>query len=294
MSFDTPLMMSFVYPFELHYKSLRAYLMKGAPVVDVGEWHAMDVKGKPELVSREIRAVTFHTPMPDDPALTMGAIKPNLPWAEDQFQERVSGKPLNPGETYKNWPWQSAMSNHTPGGKFSHTYMERYWPRGAYDADANPLHFHDEPPLEMAGIRYRYGDLSDVVDLLARSPFTRQAVLPVWFPEDTGGHHGGRLPCSLTYHFLRRGDLLHCEYSIRSCDFVRHFRDDVYMTMRLVQWVIEQLANRGRASSNIQEAGWTLVKPGTLTMHIGSLHIFEGDFPRLEREIEDEIRSAFS
>jgi hypothetical protein len=287
MSFDTPMFPEFTYTFESTYKALRAFLMKQAPVVDVGEWHAMNVKGKPELVSREIRSATIHMSIPPSVIQTQAAIEPNLPWAEDQFRERVSGLPLNPGETYKQWPWQSKMSNHTglEQGKFSHTYMERYWPKqaalGEY-VETVPVH---------KGIRYRYGDLNDVVELLARSPFTRQAVLPVWFPEDTGGVHGGRLPCSLTYQFIRRGDLLHVDYSIRSCDFVRHFRDDVYMTMRLVQWVLQQLAN---PDSEHMDADWAHVKPGTLTMHIGSLHIFEGDFPKLNKEIEDEILSALS
>ena len=30
----------------------------------------------------------------------------------------------------------------------------------------------------------------DVIDLLEREPFTRQAYLPIWFPEDTGAFHG--------------------------------------------------------------------------------------------------------
>lgn len=264
-------------PFEEVYSQLRSLLMKHAPKVDVGEWHAMNIKGKPDLVSRELRAVTFHVDMPQGMIHAQEQYKPNLPWAEDQFQERVSGQPLNPGNTYHYWPWQNKMSNHLDEGVFSHTYMERYWPQYANDAgrdieEGGPRH----------GIRYRYGDLRDVVDLLARSPYTRQAVLPVWFPEDTGAVHGGRLPCSLYYHFLLRGDSLQCEYSIRSCDFVRHFRDDVYMTVRLAQWVLTELRKIHHK--------WEGITIGTFTMHIGSLHIFEGDFPTLNKEIEEEVK----
>jgi hypothetical protein len=68
--------------------------------------------------------------------------------------------------------------------------MERYWPKYINWAQ------DEEPQDAMFGIRYNYGDLNDVVDLLARSPATRQAVLPVWFPEDTGAVHGERVPCS--------------------------------------------------------------------------------------------------
>lgn len=280
-------------PFHLVYYWLRAELLE-AQQVDVGEWHAMNVKGKLELVTRELRAVTFHTKMPDNRADAVIEYEPNIPWAELQFQERVSGEPLNPGESYKEWPWQSAMTRHTEkdAGKFSHTYMERYWPRRA-GSGVGP----SGPFTEHHGIRYRYGDLSDVVDLLDRSPHTRQAVLPVWFPEDTGGVHRGRLPCSLTYHFIRRReadgtDRLHCEYSIRSCDFVRHFRDDVYMTVRLTQWVLEELKKKESAAAwsdpHLDSTTWLDTLPGTLTMHIGSLHIFEGDVARLTKEATDD------
>lgn len=263
------------------YRHLRGYLLSMSSEVDVGEWHAIDVSGKKELVSHELEGVSFHCRIPETPKKAQSNVKPNLPWAEKQFLERVSGQPLNPGETYKEWPWQSQMGKHV-STVFSHTYMERYWPKHAWGSGGQA----GRKPNR--GIRYDYGDLRDVVDLLARSPFTRQAVLPVWFPEDTGAVHGGRVPCSLTYQFLLRDGRLHCSYSIRSCDFVRHFRDDVYMTMRLVQWVIKQVANK-----NINEGAhqvWDRVKPGVLTMHIGSLHYFTGDEKKLRAEVDKLVR----
>src|SRR3954468_15378336 len=106
----------------------------------------------------------------------------------------------------------------------------------------------------MRGIRYDYGDLQDVVDMLVRSPYTRQAVLPVWFPEDTGAVHGERVPCTLIYHWMLRDGRLHCFYDIRSCDFVRYFRDDVYFAMRLTQWLIEQVQDVSSHGSHDQAA----------------------------------------
>jgi thymidylate synthase len=119
------------------------------------------------------------------------------------------------------------------------------------------------------GIRYNYGDLNDVVALLKRSPMTRQAYLPVWFPEDTGANYEQRVPCTLGYHFLLRNGVLGITYFIRSCDFVRHFSDDVYMAGRLCQWVADQVAD-----GNV----------GYLSMHIGSFHIFDGDVAKLKRD----------
>ena len=258
-------------------------LLERGSIVEVPTWQALDVEGKPQGRTFEICNCIVDCTI--DEAVTLEGV--NLPWAENQFQERVSGKPWNPGETYKEWPWAKASEEHKPQGKFSHTYGERYYP--------NPNEFGDKH----VGIRYVYGDLDDVVNLLAKQPTTRQAYLPVFFPEDTGAVHGERIPCSLGYLFLMRENKLNITYYIRSCDFYRHFRDDVYMTARLCQWVLEQLVPRKfvdpphyfseeqrpeeRDYDNPVDP-WAKVEVGRLTMHIGSLHVFEGDLPRLRRE----------
>jgi thymidylate synthase len=187
-------------------------------------------------------------------------VGPNLPWAEDHFQERVSGDPLNPGEQYKNWPWyKQGVEDHKLDGKFSHTYMERYWPK----------------TLMPGGIRFRTGDLGTLVRLLVERPHTRQAYLPIYFPEDLGASSDGhRVPCSLGYHFLIRESKLMVVYHMRSCDWYRYFRDDVYMTVRLGQWVAEKLEG---------------VVMDTLTMHISNLHIFADEFDRLERDYKADL-----
>ena len=119
----------------------------------------------------------------------------------------------------------------------------------------------------MFGIRYNYGDFGDVIDLLQREPYTRQAFLPMWFPEDTGSVHGERVPCTIGYHFMRRGDYLHIVYYIRSCDYLRHFRDDIYMACRKLMWVLDELKTR-------DPKRWSNVVPGYYAMHITSLHCF--------------------
>jgi thymidylate synthase len=130
----------------------------------------------------------------------------------------------------------------------------------------------------LRGIKYEYGDLSDVVALLSSDPYTRQAYLPIWFPEDTGGG-SKRAPCTLGYHFIMRENKLDITYYIRSCDMLRHFRDDIYLTHRLALWVITQCMARNPK--------WKEVEPGTFNMHITSLHIFANDwqsmFPQYTR-----------
>jgi hypothetical protein len=185
-------------------------------------------------------------------------IKPNIPWADDHFNERVEGLPLNPPPSHEWWPY-SQKNNEQFGGntKFSHTYPERMWPKYA----------SEKANTKMNGIRFDYGDLSDVVNLMEKEPFTRQAFLPIWFPEDTGVVHKERVPCTIGYQFMRRGDNLHMVYYIRSCDYIRHFRDDVYMACRKLLWMIDTLKERNPDS-------WKNVTPGYFAMHITSLHCF--------------------
>jgi hypothetical protein len=251
-------------------KGLRRNLLD-APDCDVGEWHSQDISGRPELVTQELENVTFDMHLPAEVNDLIGIIEPNMPWAEDHFQERVSGNPLNPPPSASWWPYaQQGHAEHTDENEqFSHTYPERFWPKYA-GANEDDL-----------GIRYAYGDLMDVVDLLHKSPSTRQAYLPVWFPEDTGALSKQRVPCSLGYHFLIRGNQLNVTYMIRSCDYVRHFRDDVYLAARLAQWVRYQLVTREGPDDLPVPLGLNV---GRLTMHIMSLHIFKGDIPKLERE----------
>jgi hypothetical protein len=213
-------------------------------------------------------------------------IQPNLPWADLHFEERVSGTPLNPGQTWKDWPYAlSADKFRTEqGGKFSHTYMERYWPKeagGHYkSAELSQRYRH---PLH--GIRYAYGDLNDVINHLLGDPLTRQAYLPVWFPEDTGTVHGERVPCSLGYHWIQRNGYLHATYYIRSCDFVRHFRDDLYLTVRLWLWLLEKL--REKEQHDIVDlqvdrpAFWEHIRLGMFTFHCVSMHMFINDWNQL-------------
>lgn len=250
-------------------------LLDSGSLVEVPTWQALDVRDKPQGTTFELTDYTFGMRIPHDQWELQRLVEANQPFAEAQFQDRVSGEPLNPPPSHELWPWAKHNAEHQKQERFSHSYPERYWP-----ADSNPL--------GADGIRRGYpsntsqfGDLGDVINLLAREPTTRQAYLPMFFPFDTGAVHGERIPCSLGYLFLMREGKLNITYYIRSCDFYRHFRDDVYMTARLCQWVLEQLKPD---ELNLNDSPWDSVTPGRLTMHIGSLHIFEGDLPRLRRE----------
>lgn len=238
--------------------------MRMAPAVHTEKWQGFDISKRPEAKMHEIINIFFTVPTMGVEQLThyQNVIEPNLPWADEHFEERVGGHPLNPPPSWVRWPFAHSAEKALEGEQFNHTYPERFWPKWAgLPQEHNKAH---------TGIRYAYGDLDDVVNLLASQPLTRQAFLPIFFPEDTGAVHGGRVPCTIGYHFLMREGRLHLFYYIRSCDFVRHFRDDVYLAIRLQLWMLDKLRQKDPRT-------WTSVRPGDFSMHIGSLHMFIND-----------------
>lgn len=259
--------------------SVTSSLLTRSHKVQPNNWQSMDVSQRKEAEMLEILNPSFQVPMKGDSLdFYRRAIKPNLPWADRHFElERVSGEPINPGETWREWPWGlSADKFRTEGEQYSHSYAERYWPKYAGQTPDGKLPIVGDL-THLQGTRFPYGDLDDVVDRLIADPLTRQAVLSVWHPEDQ--YNGGqRVPCSLFYHFIYRHGFLHVVYTIRSCDALRHFRDDVYLTVRLLLWVLEQLQNRDPKT-------WGDVHPGTFTMLITSFHCFVGDRAKLTESI---------
>jgi hypothetical protein len=234
------------------------YQLKEAPIVKSSYWQGIVTNDRPEMKTREL---LNHSLQVVDANLTPSEliehIQPDLPWADDHFAERVSRKALNPPPSESWWPHSPKGNDRFKNsqGIFSHTYPERYWP----------------PPL--VGIRYPYGNLDGVVRILKEDPYSRQAYLPVWYPEDLGAPIEARKPCTLGYHFIMRNHELHIVYYIRSCDFHRHFRNDIYMTVRLQHWVLDELRK--------QCGSWSEIVPGSFTMHITSLHLFINDYNTL-------------
>lgn len=240
-------------------------LIKHGQVVPTQNWQGN--KSPDDML--EVLNLSYSCPMPEDQMNLGQQTKCDLPWAEDHFKERVAGNPLNPGNEYKNWrfwknnPEANEKAFKASGGLFSHTYMERYWPKVAGNEYARREFGQGIRDFSNTGIRYEYGDLKDVIVLLGKDTHTRQAYLPVWFPEDTGVLHGGRVPCTLGYHFLLRNKKLHITYYIRACDALRHFRNDIYLSIRLAQWALVELQ---------PHILWNSL--GLFTIHISSFHVF--------------------
>jgi thymidylate synthase len=254
--------------FKQAHATLEEDFVKHAYPVHTDRWQAVSISSKPEMEMRELFNVSFSVSTGANEKIEHWKkdILPNLPFADEHFQERVSGHGTNPGSAWKIWPWSNAADAHrTEGGRFTHTYQERFWP--------NNLENDHEP---FYGIRYRYGDYNSLLEHLVVDPLSRQAYLPIWFPED--GTCPGRKPCTLGYHFLMRHDYLHLTYYIRSCDFVRHWRDDCYLAIRLLLETLRRL--RG------MDIRWEGIKPGFFVMHIVSLHMFVNDYAKIKERLQ--------
>jgi hypothetical protein len=258
-------------------------------LVHRGKWQGIDVSRKPDAATHELHHFTMKVPMVlKELGFYRREIKPNLPWADNHFEERVDGNPLNPGKEWRNWPWGASadksridpLSVGDPGPEriFDHTYAMRYWPKyaGMYSGGILPEDGVLTPPSHR-GIYFPYGDLDDVVLELKEDPTTRQAILPVFFPEDTGYQPGRRKPCSLFYHFMLTGNSLDISYQLRSCDLAHHMRDDIYLTVRLLLWALDQLRL-------MDPAQWTGVLPGVFVLQIANLHMFRNDYIQLTKE----------
>lgn len=270
--------------FEYSYTMMSKDLI-ASPAVNRGPAHAM--KSDETSMVHELLGITLRFGVPRNQSVWARTCSPNLPWAEDHFRERIGGDPLNPAPSEAWWPFaQAGNAEHkSEDEKFSHTYPERFWPKFAAAGDPD-IPGVDFPSQGRQGIRFLYGDLNQLVDVLRRNSNSRQAYLPIWFPEDlTAADRGERVPCSLGYYFLRHPgrDQLDCTYYMRSCDIMRFYRDDVYMAGRLLQHVAKR----------------THQEPGQLTIHVANLHCFPNDLGLLLHRIHNnpntmDIRSTYN
>lgn len=165
------------------------------------------------------------------PSTSLGGLQPTQPWADAEFIERICGLPLNPGDAYVLRP--DVWNEYLHEGKFAYTYPER-----------------------MAG------KLDKVISELRKNPESRQLYVNIWEGNDLSNLGGiSRVPCSLGYLFQKRDGRLNVTYLMRSCDFITHFQNDIYLAVRLMDFIAKQ----------------TNLEPGMFTHFIGSLHVYSKD-----------------
>ena len=185
------------------------------------------VKGNPDYETKELQNYSYcllNAQSQDIPGVTQ-------PWADAEFKERVTdpwerypdGEPLiesistpnfiNPGEAWKLR--EEVWSEYMHEGKLAYTYNELLW---------------------------NNDQLTKIMNRLKEDPDSRQLWISLWNPNKDPDFLGGvsRVPCSLGYGLQVRDGKLNLHYVMRSCDFVTHFRNDVYLAIKFLEWVAEK------------------------------------------------------
>ena len=161
----------------------------------------------------------------------------SVAWVKEELKERVQGgSPTNnPGSSWllNKGFWEQYIRE----GCFSYSYPER--------------------------IQWQ---LPYVINELKKRPTSRHVVISIYSAERDIMNWGGldRIPCSVLYQFLIREGKLHVVYNERSCDFLKFFATDVFLTLGLRDYIGAQLN----------------LSPGNMTHFIGSLHAFKTDLDK--------------
>lgn len=224
-----------------------------------------NIEGNPDFITKELIAESYClTSLPDPEYLF--AYTHTREWADAEFEERVSGKRINPGEAWKlnRSMWEEFL---TQGDEqyagFDYTYAER-------------INRHCINRFGNEENMYRTY-LEDIIRLLKYDSDTRKAVLSIFDTKTDADRLDGyaRIPCSMYYQFLIRdnnnGKQMNLIYNQRSCDLVGHCGDDIYLAWKLMEYVAEKVG----------------VKPGYLFHQIGSLHVYQKDWWKLKTSIDE-------
>lgn len=229
------------------YLDIVKYFMEYSVIKDRNSWQGE----KSNFRMRELLNFNWNVSLNfenDDQIIE--AFKPTLPWADIHFQERICGYPLNPAPSHVMWlkDTNKFMENE----KFSHTYPERYW----YEK------------MNTKGVRSKTSNIDAIAELLAKDKYTRQAYFPIFLNEDVDmALNSRRVPCTLGYYFYFENDKLNVNYVMRGCDVVRHLNNDLYLTYRLLEYMMEK----------IEDLCSEVVYLGNMNIFIFNLHCFEND-----------------
>lgn len=159
-------------------------------------------------------------------------LHPTQPWASIELQERLMRQRVNPGTAWlkRREVWDEFIE---ADGRFSYSYPERI-------AD----------------------QVEEVIEELKKHPNSRQLFVSVWDREIDPPRRGTRrVPCTLGYYFLYRQGRLDLTYMMRSCDFITHWNNDVWLARRIQEYVADA----------------TGLQPGFFSQIVMSLHVYAKD-----------------
>ena len=212
-----------------------------------------DVRDDPNYLTKEIRGYGFKITDWDWDEATIKQMlacyydkeeaRRVLAYICTEFQDRVAGRPLNPGNSYltRTDVWDEFLHD----DQFAYTYSERMTPQ-----------------------------LNIILEELKANTESRQAIINIHSNICPMGHNmvidstdlanrgaGGRVPCSMYYQIMVRESKVDLIYTMRSCDFLTHFPVDISIALLLQSWFAHKLK----------------LAIGTFTYFAGSMHAYKKD-----------------
>lgn len=167
-------------------------------------------------------------------------LNPIQPWADAEWKERIEGgyygNPVNPGDAWelRSDVWDQFRER---DGQFAYSYSER---------------------LNAGGTN----QIKLAIKELKKHPNSRQVYIAIWDPMLDPIRRGvRRVPCSLGYSLLLRQNRLDITYTMRSCDWMTHYQNDLYLARKLQEFIADQVG----------------VEAGHFTHIVNSLHIYKKD-----------------
>ena len=236
-------------------------------IVKPKHYQNKDIENNEDFITKELICEQYCLmSMPDPQWLFIFMEEGAIEWAEAEFQERISGKCINPGEAWKirGKVWEEFLVD----GRFDYTYPERI----------NEIVYYN---------REETTKLNAVIQLLKYDPDTRKAILNIYGSyhpiystktfndaDRLDGH--ARIPCSMYYDFLIRDNAkgekqLNICYHQRSSDFITFFGTDVWFAWKLMEYVAAEIG----------------VNPGYLYHTIDSLHSYKKDWVNLKTSLSE-------
>jgi len=196
--------------------------------VDTKTYQNLNTDDNPDLSTYEL--TNYHYQI-----LNVESIEPkHRYWADEEWMERIAWGKINPGSAWKLREdyWSTFLMT---DGCFDYTYNERF--------NLN-------------------SKINEVYQTLLKDPNSRRAILNIWEGFDVPrANKNIRVPCSLYYQFRVKHDRLNICYVMRSCDFVEHWQNDIYLACRMQSYIADLLDR----------------KSGTLDHFIHSFHVYQKD-----------------